>query len=428
MSFLLSIITIISIVSIAPYLISYTTTKKEVVGLVGNYDYTNLPEEIVSKVSNGLIFINEKGTVIPVLIENWEIADKGKEYRFHIKKDLYWNDGSKFTARDVQYRFKDVETEIVNDYLIVFKLKKALPIFPTYLTAPIIKYPMVGVAGLYKVDRLKTRYDSISEIYLSPNKEGLPAFIYKFYQDEAKLVNAYKLSEINQMTITKKSIADIFKTWKNTQITKTVNYGMLLTMFFNMKNPFLKEEKDVRQAIAAAINRNQFQENGEQADSPIPPISWAYYPDGKKIQYDQELARRILKRASEASEAASLQLSTSYEYTDVAEQIQADLGAAGLKVKVNTISFAQPGGYDILLAYWKVPLDPDQYYFWHSTQTQGNITNYNNVKIDLLLERGRNTFNVNERKDIYDQFQRVIVDDMPAFFLYYPYSYTIKRI
>lgn len=428
LSFLLSIVGIISIISVAPYLISYTTSKKDTIGIVGSYDYNNLPDEVITKISNGLVFINERGEVVPVLVDSWEVADKGREYRFHIKKNLYWNDGSKFTAKDVTYKFKDVESQVVNDYLLVFKLKNPLPIFLTYLTTPIVKYPLVGVAGLYKVDRVKTRFDSVTEIYLTPNKEGLPSYVYKFYQDEAKLVNAYKLSEISEMTITKKSVADIFKTWKNTKITKNVNYNLLLTLFFNMNNPYLKEAKDIRQAVAAAIDRKKLADIGEEALGPIPPISWAYNPNLKRLQEDPDLAKKILKRSADATDSAALNLSSSYENADITEAIAEDLRAAGLNIKTNTISYGQTDSFDMLLAFWKVPLDPDQYYFWHSRQTQGNITNYKNFKVDKLLEDGRTTTSVEERKKIYAQFQRVIIDDLPAFFMYYPYSYTIKRI
>jgi peptide/nickel transport system substrate-binding protein len=81
----------------------------------------------------------------------------------------------------------------------------------------------------------------------------------------------------------------------------------------------------------------------------------------------------------------------------------------------------------MLLTVWSPPPDPDQYYFWHSTQEVGNITHYKNVRIDKLLEDGRKTLNINERKKIYKDFQRIIMDDHPALFIYYPYSYTIEK-
>ena len=94
------------------------------------------------------------------------------------------------------------------------------------------------------------------------------------------------------------------------------------------------------------------------------------------------------------------------------------------------ISYTRPDNFDLLLVFWNLPSNPDQYYFWHSTQIglkKSNISNYKNVKIDLLLEQGRNTIDLREREKIYQEFQKIIQDDPPALFLYYPFVYTIKR-
>ncbi len=425
LSFFISIVGIISLISFSPYLISLTTIKRDVIGIVGNHGPDNLPDTVLSKVSNGLVFINEKGETVPVISSRWEQSKDGKVYKYYLKKNLYWNDNKPFRAQGINYKFKDVEVKVKNEYEVEFYLKKPLPIFPTYLTTPIIRYPFVGVAGLYKVDRYKMQYGSVKELYLSPNKRGLPLLVYKFYDNETKMVDAYKLGEINQMNVTKKSVADIFKAWKNTSIEKSIDYSRLLTLFFNMKSETLKQ-KDVRKAIVNAIRRDDFQAEGIEALGPIPPISWAYNPSLKKIVYDPELAEKVLKK-SEASDSAALQLYTYYDYLDKAESIKKSLDEVGLGVKINTVTFSQPETFDLLLAYWKVPLDPDQYYFWHSTQKQGNIINYNNIKIDKLLEDGRTTTSVDERQRIYFDFQRNLLDDMPAFFIYYPYTYTVKR-
>ncbi|HLD24400.1 MAG TPA: hypothetical protein VJB96_00640, partial [Patescibacteria group bacterium] len=74
-----------------------------------------------------------------------------------------------------------------------------------------------------------------------------------------------------------------------------------------------------------------------------------------------------------------------------------------------------------------VPSDPDQYPFWHSTQSQTNVTGYSNVKIDKLLEDGRSELDQEKRKLIYADFQRRLVEDAPAIFLYYAKLYSIKR-
>ncbi|MEO6508610.1 MAG: ABC transporter substrate-binding protein [Patescibacteria group bacterium] len=426
LSFFISVIFIISIVSLSPYLINITTSHKIVVGLTGVTDIKSIPDTVLSKISNGLIFIDEKGKVVPILAERWEVINNGKEYKFYLRKNLFWNDGAKFTAHDINYSFKDIEIIVPNDYEIDFKLKKQLPIFPTYLTQPIIKRPLVGVAGLYKVERSKVKYGNVTELSLSPTKQTYPPIVYKFYDSESKLINAYKLGQINEMTITKKSVADIFSSWKNTEIVKTIDYSRLLTLFFNLNGDAFKykERKELRQAIAMLLSHEDYKEQGELASSPIPPISWAFNASIHQPIYNEEFVQKMLRPSEKKTK---ITLSTYEDYLDIATNIQEKLANTSLKVDVNILTYDKPTSYDMLLAFWKVPADPDQYYYWHSTQTQGNITGYKSEKIDLLLEQGRETLDPEKRKEIYNTFQKVVVDDVPAYFFYYPYIYTIKR-
>lgn len=423
-SFLLSLIFIIIVVSLSSYLEIFLSNRKEVIGFSGKYDFNNLPDEILRKVSNGLIFVNEKGEIVPTLASYWEQLKNGKEYRFHLRDGLLWNDGKPFTAYDINYNFKDIESKIIDNKTIYFKLIKSLPIFPTYLSKPILRNGLVGVAGLYKVDKLIIKFGYINEISLAPNKQNLPIIVYKFYNHDNDLIAAYKKGEVNQITVTNKSIADVFSKWKNTKVVKSVDYHRLLTFFFNLDNPVLRQ-KDIRQAIIIAINRDNFKDNGEISIGPIPPISWAYNPKLANDTQDPNAALKILKKS--ASDSAVFKFATYYDYLDISSNIINSLESAGLNIDLNLITYDKPKNFDILLAFWKVPLDPDQYYFWHSTQKQGNIGNYNNVKVDKLLEDGRNSLTINDRKEIYFDFQKIILDDPPAMFLYYPYIYTIKR-
>ncbi|OGK10085.1 hypothetical protein A2767_00490 [Candidatus Roizmanbacteria bacterium RIFCSPHIGHO2_01_FULL_35_10] len=426
LSFFLSFLLIITLISFAPYISTFFLTKKEVIGLLGVYDFNNLPDEITSKISNGLLYINEKGEFIPAIASNWEVSEDGKEYRFHLRDNLIWSNGKKFSAHDINYDFKDIKTEVIDDKTIYFKLSKALPIFPTYLKKAIIQTPLQGIAGLYKVDRLKLNFGNISEITLNPNKKDLPLLVYKFYKDEAEITNAYKRGEINKMTVSKKSVADNFKNWRNSTLSKTVDYSRLMTLFFNFDNEFLRD-KDVRQAIIMAVDGSKLDEFGEVAFGPVTPISWAYNSNLKNPVFDPVAAEKILKKSRNSSNSAELNLFTYYDYLDNAEEISKNLDAAGLPVKLKLVSSEKPNNFDLFLAFWNVPVDPDQYFFWHSTQPQGNLGNYKNVKIDLLLEQARNTSVIDERKKFYLEFQKIIVDDPPAAFLYFPYIYTIKR-
>jgi len=427
MSFFIGFISLIGFLSVSPYL-KLMFNKQESIGLLGKYDFTNLPDEVMTKVSNGLVTISEKGEIIPVLANSWEVKDNGKQYRFYLKNNLLWNDDKKFTASDINYQFSDVKIEVVDKNILDFHLSKPLSIFPTYLSKPLIRPPLIGIAGFYKLGKYKMTNGYLTDLTLVPNTKDLTTIKYKFYGNESDLVTAYKKGEINKMTLTKKSVADTFINWKNSKIIKTVDHTRLLTLFFNNKEKMFAN-KDIKDAFAMMINYQALAESGEIARGPISPTSWAYNSDLKTNTYDIETATKIVKNEAESTESAQLNLLTSFDYYDAADNIAGEIKKTGLKVDINMISYEHPDNFDLLLVFWKVPQDPDQYYFWHSTQTQkgGNIGNYQNVKIDKLLEDGRSTINIEERSKFYQEFQKIIEDDPPALFLYYPYVYTIER-
>ena len=213
---------------------------------------------------------------------------------------------------------------------------------------------------------------------------------------------------------------------ENTKIIKSVDYTKLLTLFINGKNKTLVN-KDVKSALAMSIDYQKLETDGELAKGSIPPISWAYNPDLKDSNYDVETAKKIISQTIESTETAKLNLVTYYEYYDIADSLVGDLKGIGLNTELNLATYEQPSSFDLFLAYLKIPVDPDQYYFWHSTQTQSNISNYNNVKVDKLLEDGRATIDIDTRQKIYYDLQRTMAADPPAIFLYYPYVYKIMR-
>ena len=70
-------------------------------------------------------------------------------------------------------------------------------------------------------------------------------------------------------------------------------------------------------------------------------------------------------------------------------------------------------------------LDPDPISFWHSNFREfpgQNLALYNNKTADNLLEEARQTLNPVDRYRLYDEFQRIIIEDIPAVFLYSPHN------
>ncbi len=429
LSSLATLVGVIILVTFSPYILKIATTKTQTIGLYGEYSANNLPDEILEKISNGLLHIDDKGEILTVLAQSYEISNNGQEFRFKLKKDLTWSSGKPFTSRDINYIFKDVKIETPDNESIVFSLKRPLSIFPHFLTRPIVNKGLEGVAGMYTIDRTKYSQGKLTSLILSPNRSGFPILIYKFYDTESKLVEAYKLAEIDEFVTSNQAIADEFVKWKNSIVEKSVDYERIMALFYNFNFQLLREEKDLRHAIAESVDKSAFDKLGEIALGPIPPINWAYDSTVMKAYpFNPNVSSKIIsKYQEEASISAQIKLSTFYENLEVAESIKKSLASAGLPINIEVVSGDVKKDFQLFLAPMNIGRDPDQYFFWHSTQINSNLTAYKNFRIDKLLEDGRTTFGISKRTAIYSDFQRILVEDMPAHFLYYPYLYTVKR-
>ncbi len=412
-----------SIVDSFAYILNLNKMK---VGLLAQGNRERIPSEVLANISTPIVAFDEKGRFKAALANRWTVEDDGKEYVFMFPKDLRWQDGSPFRVQDIDFsifNFTDIKAEILDDSTIRFKLKERLSNFPSLLTVPVIKNNLVGINGRYKLSRVKYQFGEVKSVNLIPLESGLPFLIYKFYNTQDDLALAYKLGEVDAMSVNSKDLAEYFRKWRNTEITESVDYRRIVTLFLNnQKAPF--DNKNLRSAIALGINYHNFAEEGSRAFSPITPISWVYNPEVKEYNYEPEISASLVEKNNSSDKAITLH--TSYELNRLAEGIRADLNETGLKVEIRYVNYI-PTDYDMFLTIWEPPVDPDQYVFWHQTQRVGNLSRLKNVKADLLLEQGRKEISPTKRRQIYYKFQELIVDEVPAVFLYFPKKYTIQR-
>ncbi|MBF0473719.1 MAG: peptide-binding protein, partial [Nitrospirae bacterium] len=102
----------------------------------------------------------------------------------------------------------------------------------------------------------------------------------------------------------------------------------------------------------------------------------------------------------------------------------------GINVKIRAVEwstflseFINKKRFTAVLLGWSIGLDPDQYDIWHSSKTgpgQLNFVSYSNGEVDKLLETGRRTFDLNERKKAYQSIHKILAHDIPYIFLYVP--------
>ena len=111
-----------------------------------------------------------------------------------------------------------------------------------------------------------------------------------------------------------------------------------------------------------------------------------------------------------------------------AEIIQRRLKEVGIKIEIRIVEWATflkefifPGNFDATILGWSGGPEPDQFNIWHSSKTaprELNFIKYSNPEVDDLLEKGRRTFDLEKRKEIYDRFQEILAEEQPYTFLY----------
>jgi peptide/nickel transport system substrate-binding protein len=388
----------------------------------------------------GLTEIKENGDINLLVSTAISIDESGKVYRVKIRNDLFWHDGKKFTAGDVNYNFKGAEKKVIDEDTLEFNLSEPFSPFPTLLSQPLFKKGLVGL-GPYKLNRVNFDDEKIVSLELMPKSSkdtftkdiNLPEslkshinpntkLIFKFYPTNDMLSQAMKLGEISAALGVKNSSA--FKApWY--EVTEGADYSHVVAIFFNTKDAFLKE-KTFRQALIYAIPQEAYQE-GEHALGPIAPISWVY--NSKLKVYDPSLttAKETLEKTQTASESAKTRiiLTAFPQNVKIAKKIAENWKTLGITIDV-AIQASIPQIFQAFLFAQEIPSDPDQYTLWHSTQP-GNITGYISARNDKLLEDGRKILDPEKRKQKYLDFQKYLVEDAPAAFLYYPTIYTIIR-
>ena len=406
------------IVSKIPFLIN-----EERIGIAGAFTIDTLPSEVLDNVSLGLTKVSEDGRLSPSAAKRWEIRDDGKTYIFYLRDDLYFTDGQKLTSDKIDYSFVDVLVERPAEGVIVFKLKESYSPFVVTVSRKILKKNFVGL-GRYKINNVETNGDFVQKISLS-EVSGHGRITYAFYPTQDALKNAFVLGEVTKVIdINDTKIKNIsFENFKNAKISKTVNEERLVTVFYNNEDALLSDKR-VRKALTYALP-DSFK-YGERNSLSLPEDSWGAEHVGSIPKQDIKRAKELLSESS-ATESASLrlQLKTLPQYKDVAMDIKNAWQKIGVETVVSETD-SIPSVYQSFLGEFFVPKDPDQYMLWHSQQPS-NITRYKNLRIDKLLEDGRKIVDLNARKKIYADFQKYILDDAPASFLFFPYTYVVER-
>ncbi|GAK61705.1 ABC peptide transporter, periplasmic ligand binding protein [Candidatus Vecturithrix granuli] len=434
--------------------------------------------------SNGLLQKDPLSNLIPDLAERWENPDN-KTYIFYLKKGITFHDGTEFTAEDVKYTFETIldpelksprsaglqhikNIDILDPYTIRFTLKDVYSPFLIEMVQAIVpKTAVEQQAGKRFTEHLigtgafrLVEWTHDEQLVFEANPEyfeGAPKLdkiIIKIIPDDASRFLQLKEGDVDfiQNAVSPDMVA-IAQESQGMQVL-TDESVIIYYLGFNLEDPILKNVK-VRQAIAYAIDRQALVDHlmkgqASLATGLLAPNNWAYEPEVNTYDYDLEKAKQLLDEAGypdpdddgpEPRFSLIYKTSTAPLRIRIGELLQEQLKKVGIKISgIEAYEWekfyedVKSGNVQIFSLRWVGITEPNIFHsIFHSSMAPPDGRNrghYHNPRIDELTELGYQTINLEERKKIYSEIQKILAEDLPYIFLWYPYNIVVmdKRI
>ncbi len=217
---------------------------------------------------------------------------------------------------------------------------------------------------------------------------------------------------------------------------------------FNTNRPPF-DNPDVRKALALAIDKNTLLEavyfdSATRAKTLLPTASWAFQSDAEDTAYNPVLAKKLLTEAgiepgfTMTIWAMPVERAYNPNATKMAELIQRYLSAVDIQVNIVTYDWTtfrrhlREGLHDSVLIGWSADNgDPDNFYrpllSCGAIPSGTNRAMWCNERYDSLINEALQTQNMERRKAIYEEVNRLLYDELPIVPIAHAYRYQAYR-
>jgi oligopeptide transport system substrate-binding protein len=442
-------------------------------------------------VFSGLVTYNTHMEVIPDLAENWEISPDRLTYTFRLNPTAVFHNGRPVTAEDVIFSWERAANPATDSDTVLTYLGDIVGIREmragktghvqglaaldahtlqvtidepklyflqklTYPTTFIVDKENVALGeewyrtpngtGPYRLNRWESMTQKIYERFedFYGEKPRIKGIIINLYSGDS--TRLYESGSIDMTGIATYNI-DRFKDPNEPMHQELYSTPNLCTSYITLdvtRPPF--DDLKVRQAFAMAIDRELYirvvhNNAAIPAHGLYPPALPGYDYSFTGLEFNPEKARQYLKESGYTPENIPEIIYSSAGYgssisTADAAVIQMWEENLGIKVKVQNI---EPEYYlenliddntgQITQEGWCADYpDPENFAdaLYH-TGAEMNTSGYSNPELDVLLEQARSELDTTSRILLYQQAERIIVEEVPAIFLSHSISFTLVK-
>ncbi len=433
-----------------------------------------------------LVAYDERAALVPGLAERWEVSADARRYRFTLRRDLVFSDGTPLTAGDVvgslervlDPRTRSQGAEYFRGIVGAEEFVRGEASHAAGLRAPDARVVDIELADpdplfLHKLallfaavvpaERARRLGDDFTTQPL-----GSGPFVLREWRRGERIVLArnpryrdrerpyldgivqqlgvnpelsWLMFESGELDVTGIPPADFPAVMRDPeQAALTIHATALETMFvgLNCEMPPL-DDRRVRQALNYAVNKADvialLNGRGVEARGIVPPNMPGYHVELAGYPFDPEKARALLAEAGFAAGFAT-EIWTQGTDTDlkIAQKLQQDLAKVGVQLAIKSVAWAsfldairQPKTVPVFDLGWSADF-PDPSNFLDVLFHSGGANNhafYADPAVDRLLEEARTVLDETARFALDADAERLIVAAAPLLLLYHPITYVM---
>ncbi|MGI8575779.1 MAG: ABC transporter substrate-binding protein [Egibacteraceae bacterium] len=438
--------------------------------------------QVLENVYDTLVVPNTDLEFEPSLATEWATSDDNLTWTFTLRDDVTFHDGSTFDSADVAYSFnRIISQELANAFrfasvkeirtpdpqTVEIELTEPTPnllaniggfkgmaIIPEGIAGPVsggdggggseAASPSPGGSGA-DINLANEAVGTGPFALESVAADGITLSAFQDYWGEGPNVDGVEFRFISEPTTALTELQTGNVHWtdnippqritelaNNDEVTletiPSVDYWYWATNF--NREPFGNPK--VREALSYAIDREAITQAAKfdaatVNQTAIPETSF-WSTDYSPYSHDPERAQQLLEEAGVSNLSMGLMVTDEFpETVTAAEVIASQLGEVGINVEIQSETFATwldrqgKGDFDAFMLGWLGNLDPFGYYHsQHLCEGSNNYQGYCNEEVDKLLQQAATQTDQDQRKQLYDEAVKLIVDDNSYMYLYNP--------
>ena len=384
--------------------------------------------------AEALVSLGDDGHSAPWLAQGWDESPDGLTWRFQLRPDVRFHDGTPLTASEVVTvltnqlprfmgrAFEDVESiRAVDDHEVEIVLHDRSTFLLEALSLPIVKAGSIGTGPFVLNDELNSTMKMRAFASYHSGKPTVDEIEIRPYSSIRSAWADLLRGEVDMLYEVGAETLDSLRESSQVSI-HIAERAYAYVVIFNLKKPRLQGSA-FRRGLSAAVDRHALVADGLDglgtvADAPVWPRHWAYDPELPRFTFDPtplDVSRTdgplTLVFAEQAHERMVL-------------MVQRQLHAVGVEVVPElapideVMTKVMNGDFDLFFA--DAGLGPTLLragLFWRSGSLPFNVGGYSNHEVDAALDSIRRARDEQSYRTGVAAFQRAIVEDPPGIFL-----------